>query len=153
MIVEQFLINKAKEIDNPISNWGIGFTAEVIREWVELQGLVKMNTKKVLQDYISYQWIEEFITDEQKDAMLKNLGVYIKGMIPQLTIHSVVSSFFTAEDVGGNFEIISNSTGHDFEIGETVSLMELNPDPDDDQYKFEGKDDYWWCGFADVKKL
>ena len=90
MIVEQFLINKAKEIDNPISNWGIGFTAEVIREWVELQGLVKMNIKKVLQDYISYHWIEEFITDEQKDAMLKNLGVYIKGMIPQLTIHSVV---------------------------------------------------------------
>ena len=93
MIVEQFLINKAKEIDNPISNWGIGFTAEVIREWVELQGLVKMNIKKVLQDYISYHWIEEFITDEQKDAMLKNLGVYIKGMIPQLTIHSASESF------------------------------------------------------------
>ena len=49
-----------------------------------------MDIKKVLQDYISYHWIEEFITDEQKDAMLKNLGVYVKGMIPQLTIHSVV---------------------------------------------------------------
>ena len=48
-----------------------------------------MDIKKVLQDYISYHWIEEFITDEQKDAMLKNLGVYVKGMIPQLTIHSV----------------------------------------------------------------
>jgi hypothetical protein len=44
MIIEQFLINKAKEIDNPISNWGIGFTAEVIREWIEIQGLVKKLT-------------------------------------------------------------------------------------------------------------
>ena len=70
-----------------------------------------------------------------------------------LTIHSVVSSFFTADSVGKSFEIITNSTGHGFEIGETVSLMELNPDPDDDQHKFAGKDDYWWCGFADVKKL
>ena len=41
MIIEQFLINKAKEIDNPISNWGIGFTAEVIREWIDLQVKVK----------------------------------------------------------------------------------------------------------------
>jgi hypothetical protein len=45
-----------------------------------------MDIKKVLQDYISYHWIEEFITDEQKDELLKHLGVYIKGMIPQLTI-------------------------------------------------------------------
>lgn len=41
MILEQFLNKKAKEINNPISNWGVGFTAEVINEWIELQGLVK----------------------------------------------------------------------------------------------------------------
>ena len=58
-----------------------------------------MDIKKVLQDYISYQWIEEFITDEQKDAMLKNLGVYVKGMIPQLTIHSVVDSLTDKEKI------------------------------------------------------
>ena len=50
MIAEQFLINKAKEIDNPISNWGIGFTAEVVREWIELQGLVKKLTITVVRN-------------------------------------------------------------------------------------------------------
>ena len=57
-----------------------------------------MDIKKVLQDYISYHWIEDYITDEQKDAMLKNLGVYIEGMQPQLLIHSVVVN--EAEKVG-----------------------------------------------------
>jgi hypothetical protein len=70
-----------------------------------------MNIKKVLQDYISYHWIEEFITDEQKDAMLKNLGVYIKGMIPQLTIHSVIN-WVACKDVkpiNGKEYLISDS--------------------------------------------
>ena len=40
MKIEQFLINKTKEINNPISNWGIGFTAEVINEWIELQNII-----------------------------------------------------------------------------------------------------------------
>ncbi|WP_271407402.1 hypothetical protein [Tenacibaculum soleae] len=48
MILEQFLINKTKEIDNPISNWGIGFTAEVIREWIDLQVKVKRLTIPVV---------------------------------------------------------------------------------------------------------
>ena len=48
MILEQFLINKTKEIDNPISNWGIGFTAEVIREWIDLQVKVKKLTIPVV---------------------------------------------------------------------------------------------------------
>lgn len=37
MILEQFLNKKAKEIDNPIRNWGVGYTAEVINEWINLQ--------------------------------------------------------------------------------------------------------------------
>jgi hypothetical protein len=48
MIIEQFLNKKAKEIDNPISNWGVGFIAEVIREWIESQGLVKKLTIPVV---------------------------------------------------------------------------------------------------------
>ena len=48
MILEQFLINKTKEIDNPISNWGIGFTAEVIKEWIDLQVKVKKLTIPVV---------------------------------------------------------------------------------------------------------
>jgi hypothetical protein len=41
MILEQFLNKKAEEINNPISNWGVGYTAEVVNEWIKLQGLVK----------------------------------------------------------------------------------------------------------------
>jgi hypothetical protein len=48
MIIEQFLINKTKEINNPISNWGIGFTAEVIQEWIDLQIKVKKLTIPVV---------------------------------------------------------------------------------------------------------
>src|SRR5690554_2201822 len=44
MILEQFLNKKAKEIDNPIRNWGVGYTAEVINEWINLQIQVKKLT-------------------------------------------------------------------------------------------------------------
>ena len=56
MIIEQFLINKAKEIDNPISNWGIGFTAEVIREWIDLQVKVK---KLIIADVVDTSVCDE----------------------------------------------------------------------------------------------
>tara|TARA_R110000850_G_scaffold33818_1_gene91939 strand:+ start:334 stop:654 length:321 start_codon:yes stop_codon:yes gene_type:complete len=71
--------------------------------------------------------------------------------IQQLLIQRVVSSFFTASDVGKEFEILANTSGHGFHIGEIVTLLETNADPDDDEYKFAGKDDYWWCNFADIK--
>ena len=64
----------------------------------------------------------------------------------------VVSSYFTSLDIGSKFEIIKNSSGHGFEIGETVTLEYLTS-ADDDEYKFRGKKTYWWCGFAEVKKL
>jgi hypothetical protein len=58
MIIEQFLINKAKEIDNPISNWGVGFTAKVINEWIELQGLVKKLTIPVVSKSVCNYCLE-----------------------------------------------------------------------------------------------
>ena len=68
-----------------------------------------------------------------------------------LILPDVVSSFFTASDVGKKFEIAANTSGHGFNIGEIVTLLETNAGPDDDEYKFAGKDDYWWCNFADIK--
>ena len=53
MILEQFLINKTKEIDNPISNWGIGFTAEVIKEWIDLQVKVKKLTIPIVSKSVN----------------------------------------------------------------------------------------------------
>ena len=44
MILEQFLNEKAKKINNPIRNWGVGFTTEVINEWIDLQIQVKKLT-------------------------------------------------------------------------------------------------------------
>jgi hypothetical protein len=81
----------------------------------------------------------------------KGLLIELTEIKKQLTIHSVVSSFFTASDVGKEFEILANTSGHGFHIGEIVTLLETNADPDDDEYKFAGKDDYWWCNFADIK--
>ncbi|MBD3748956.1 MAG: hypothetical protein IE931_05625 [Sphingobacteriales bacterium] len=36
ILAEQFLISKTKEIDNPIINWGVGYTAEVMMEFAKL---------------------------------------------------------------------------------------------------------------------
>ena len=69
-----------------------------------------------------------------------------------LPISGVGCSYFTASDIGSEFEIVKNASNHGFEIGETVVLEALTS-LDDDEYKFRGKKDYWWCGFADVKKL
>ena len=76
---------------------------------------------------------------------------YINELERKLTLTDVVSSFFTASDVGKKFEIAANTSGHGFNIGEIVTLLETNAGPDDDEYKFAGKDDYWWCNFADIK--
>lgn len=78
----------------------------------------------------------------------KMMAKYLKQQLP---IPRIVSSFFTASDVGKEFKIMANTSGHGFNIGEIVTLMETNADPDDDKYKFAGKDDYWWCNFADIK--
>ena len=75
----------------------------------------------------------------------------LKYAIKQLTIPVVGCSFFTASDVGKEFEILANTSGHGFYIGEIVTLAEDNKDPDDDEYKFIGKKDYWFCNFADIK--
>ncbi|TXD45894.1 hypothetical protein [Polaribacter sp. IC073] len=67
------------------------------------------------------------------------------------SLQGVGISFFTASDIGKEFEILANTSGHGFNIGEIVTLAEDNKDPDDDEYKFVGKDDYWFCNFADIK--
>jgi hypothetical protein len=108
-----------------------------------------MIKEQTLQEKISALEFEVKMLEDTNDVLkIKN-----KELTKRLSIQGVVSSFFTAEDVGNSFEIISNSSGHGFNVGETVSLMELNPDPLVDEHKFAGKDDYWWCCFADVKKL
>ena len=83
-------------------------------------------------------------------GMLKRFGEMKVSQALNLT--DVVSSYFTSLDIGSKFEIIKNSSDHGFEIGETVTLEALMS-ADDDEYKFRGKKTYWWCGFAEVKKL
>ena len=36
-----------------------------------------MNIKEILKDYISYNWIEELITDKQKEDLEGQLDLYI----------------------------------------------------------------------------
>lgn len=71
MILEQFLNEKAKEINNPIRNWGVGFTAEVINEWIDLQIQVKKLTipavsksftaKEVVNELESFDTLDDAI--------------------------------------------------------------------------------------------
>ena len=89
---------------------------------------------------------------EQMNNDIKKLLIDKKALQEQLTLTDVVSGYFTSLDIGSKFEIIKNSSGHGFEIGETVTLEALMS-ADDDEYKFRGKKTYWWCGFAEVKKL
>ena len=65
MILEQFLNKKAKGINNPISNWGVGFTAEVINEWIELQGLVKPGVVSRLSKLNRYDCDTDFDEEEE----------------------------------------------------------------------------------------
>lgn len=88
---------------------------------------------------------------KKREEVIVDLLAFINKREKQLTIPVVVGSFFTASDVGKEFEIIANTSGHGFNIGEIVTLLETNADPDDDEYKFAGKDNYWWCNFADIK--
>lgn len=76
---------------------------------------------------------------------------YISELEKQCDMRIVGSSFFTSSDLGKEFKIIANTSGHGFDVGEIVTLLELNKYKDDDEFKFAGKDDYWWCNFADVK--
>tara|TARA_R110000824_G_scaffold75477_3_gene191582 strand:+ start:351 stop:689 length:339 start_codon:yes stop_codon:yes gene_type:complete len=73
--------------------------------------------------------------------------------IEKLIIPVVVGGFFTASDVGKEFEILANTSGHKFNMGEIVTLRETNADSE--SYLMyngtAGKDDYWWCNFADIK--
>ena len=80
MILEQFLINKTKEIDNPISNWGIGFTAEVIKEWIDLQVKVKKLTIPVVSKSFTLEDVKRAVdhwgmTDVPKEEIAKLLNV------------------------------------------------------------------------------
>lgn len=43
MTAETFLIGRAEEIENPIGNWGVGYTAQVLNEYASLK--VKEATK------------------------------------------------------------------------------------------------------------
>ena len=72
--------------------------------------------------------------------------------LEQLTIPVVGCSYFTSSDIGSKFEIVKNASDHGFEIGETV-VLDCVSLAEDDEYKFIGEKDYWWCGFTDVKKL
>ena len=38
-----------------------------------------MNIEEILKDYISYNWIEELITDKQKEDLEGQLDLYISG--------------------------------------------------------------------------
>jgi hypothetical protein len=38
-----------------------------------------MDIKEILKDYISYNWIEELITDKQKEDLEGQLDLYING--------------------------------------------------------------------------
>lgn len=68
-----------------------------------------------------------------------------------LTMHDVGCSVFTTEDIGKEFTVKALNSEHGFYIGETVTLIELS-NPDDDEYKFDGEKDYWYCGFAEVER-
>jgi hypothetical protein len=61
------------------------------------------------------------------------------------------NAFESAINIGDEFEIISNTSGHGFYIGEIVKLIDMNVDKG--EYKFENDYDYWWCDITDVDKM
>ena len=104
------------------------------------------------RDEVLRIFLEYGITENTENDLTKtDLADCAEQIVKKLIIGGVVSSFFTDSDVGNEFEIIANTSGHGFNIGEIVTLLETNADPNDDEYKFAGKDDYWWCNFADIK--
>lgn len=71
MILEQFLNKKAKEIDNPIRNWGVGYTAEVINEWINLQIQAKKLTIPAVSDSFISKF-QEIIYSDLSDSEIVN---------------------------------------------------------------------------------
>tara|TARA_R110000796_G_C14494420_1_gene428133 strand:+ start:767 stop:1189 length:423 start_codon:yes stop_codon:yes gene_type:complete len=61
-------------------------------------------------------------------------------------------SYFTTSDIGSKFKVIKSNQWHNFKLGETVTLKCVTM-AEDDEYKFERENDYWYLGFADVEKL
>lgn len=66
--------------------------------------------------------------------------------------NNVGYSYFTSADLGDKFKVIKSNQWHSFKLGETVTLKCVAM-AEDDEYKFESENDYWYLGFADVEKL
>lgn len=103
-----------------------------------------------------YEILEEIKEHQMQTVQLaRTTKVYKlaeKAQAEQLNLSGVVGSLITLDEVGNKFKVIANTSGHDFYVGETVTLLGITED-EEDEYKFQVKKDHWWCGFADVKRL
>ena len=90
------------------------------------------------------------ITLGNNDLAFTELGKIINEQY--LTLTDVGCSYFTTSDIGSKFKVIKSNQCHNFRLGETVTLKCVTM-AEDDEYKFESENDYWYLGFTDVEKL
>jgi|GEM_PF-1637372 hypothetical protein len=60
------------------------------------------------------------------------------------------NNMFTNDQVGKEFTIVANTAGHQFEIGETVTLVRLDKEGGS-KFKSATQNLPWWCNVEDVK--
>ena len=102
MILEQFLNKKAKEIENPIRNWGVGFTAEVINEWIDLQ----IQVKKLTIPAVSKSFTAEQVVNELEDCdTLDDAIMFFKEQMQQY----MFANSFIRQHLPNENHLINNS--------------------------------------------
>lgn len=50
-------------------------------------------------------------------------------------------------------KVIANTGGHEFEIGETVTIIKCYPDADTPHYQCQSKRDYWFLSDEELELL
>jgi hypothetical protein len=108
-------------------------------------------TSKDFFEEVKYEWCA---SEQQSKPLLNDMMKFAKLYHKeQLKSAKVISGSFTDSDIGQEFEIVGNSNEHEFEIGEVVTLSDLLLSDEGDEGRFEGKEDYWFCVFKDVRRL
>tara|TARA_R110000744_G_scaffold365698_4_gene474584 strand:+ start:436 stop:768 length:333 start_codon:yes stop_codon:yes gene_type:complete len=108
-----------------------------------------------VKDFLKSKGIDGYrleLSTEEKGWGYGNLKTLLKDYKKQLILTDVGCSYFTTSDIGSKFKVIKSNQWHNFKLGETVTLKCVTM-AEDDEYKFESENDYWYLGFTDVEKL